>query len=104
MASHCDVSGVTKNASAKEIKTAFRKLSMEHHPDVSNSSCSEKFKLTSEAHRLLSNARERQACEAAGNGPLPISGSLDFDFNIGTIKVQRFGTKFFTTSGKLSCS
>lgn len=33
---------------------------MEHHPDVSNSSCSEKFKQISEAHRVLSSARERQ--------------------------------------------
>lgn len=59
---HYDTLGISKDATTTEIKKAFRKLSMETHPDVSNNpSCSEKFKHISEAYRVLSNTREKGA-------------------------------------------
>lgn len=58
--SHYDTLGVAETASIKEIKKAFRKLSMETHPDVAQSSNGERFKQISEAYRVLSNDRERR--------------------------------------------
>jgi len=61
MKTHYDTLGVSNNASKKEIKAAFRKLSLETHPDVAaDTSNVERFKQISEAHRILSNEAERR--------------------------------------------
>lgn len=59
---HYDVLGVDKDASLAEIKAAFRKLSMETHPDVSTGTecTAEQFKQISQAHTILSNPKERR--------------------------------------------
>lgn len=59
-----DSLNVPKDASLKEIKDSFRKLSKETHPDVAQTGCpknnAERFKVISEAYRVLSNAKERR--------------------------------------------
>ncbi|MDP4001150.1 MAG: molecular chaperone DnaJ [bacterium] len=50
--------GVSKTASADEIKQAYRKLAHKHHPDKGKGD-SEKFKEVSEAYQVLSNAEKR---------------------------------------------
>ena len=57
--SHYDTLGVSRTASKDEIKAAFRKLSMETHPDVASGQA-ERFKIISEAYRVLSNEKERR--------------------------------------------
>jgi DnaJ-class molecular chaperone len=57
---HYDVLGVNKTCSHDEIKAAFRKLSLQHHPDVAQDGCVEQFKKISNAHSILSNATERR--------------------------------------------
>eukprot|EP00568_Trieres_chinensis_P002771 CAMPEP_0183307986 /NCGR_PEP_ID=MMETSP0160_2-20130417/19678_1 /TAXON_ID=2839 ORGANISM="Odontella Sinensis, Strain Grunow 1884" /NCGR_SAMPLE_ID=MMETSP0160_2 /ASSEMBLY_ACC=CAM_ASM_000250 /LENGTH=70 /DNA_ID=CAMNT_0025471719 /DNA_START=202 /DNA_END=410 /DNA_ORIENTATION=- len=61
MKTHYETLGVPKTATKDEIKKAFRRLSMETHPDVAKSEANaEKFKQISEAHNVLSSDRERR--------------------------------------------
>lgn len=67
--------GVSKSASADEIKTAFRKLAHEHHPDKKTGN-NEKFKEINEAYQVLGNTEKRQQYDqygqtfsGAGSGP-----------------------------------
>lgn len=53
-----DVLGVSKNASDKDIKTAFRKLAQKYHPDRGGDEA--KFKEISEAYDTLSNPEKRK--------------------------------------------
>jgi hypothetical protein len=58
---HYETLGVGKDASIEEIKAAFRKLSLETHPDVAGSHvCPEKFKSISHAASILTNTRLKQ--------------------------------------------
>ncbi|MBQ6547383.1 MAG: J domain-containing protein, partial [Candidatus Methanomethylophilaceae archaeon] len=57
-----EVLGVSKDASPDEIKSAYRKLARQYHPDVSKESkevAEEKFKEISEAYEVLSDANKR---------------------------------------------
>jgi curved DNA-binding protein CbpA len=59
---HYDTLGVSKDASIDEIKAAFRKLSLQTHPDiVGPNACSEKFKQISHAASVLTNTKLKQA-------------------------------------------
>ena len=63
--------GVTKNASEEEIKKAYRKLAMKHHPDRNQGDSSklaeEKFKEAKEAYEMLSDAQKRAAYDQHGH-------------------------------------
>ncbi len=53
--------GVTKGASADEIKKSYRKLARKYHPDANkgDSASEEKFKEISEAYNVLSDVKRR---------------------------------------------
>jgi curved DNA-binding protein len=53
--------GVDKNATEKEIKSAFRKLAREHHPDVNpnDPQAEARFKEINEAYEVLSDSEKR---------------------------------------------
>ncbi len=63
-----DVLGVKKNASAEDIRKAFRKLARKHHPDVNpgNKQAEEKFKEISEANDVLSDPKKRKIYDQVG--------------------------------------
>ena len=52
--------GVARNAEPDEIRRAFRKLALQHHPDVSREpDAEERFKSINEAYQTLSNPEKR---------------------------------------------
>ena len=61
--------GVSKSASEKEIKKAYRKLAQKHHPDKNpnNKAAEEKFKDLNEAYEVLSDADKRQKYDQLGS-------------------------------------
>src|SRR5687767_1005550 len=65
-----EILGVPKNASDEEIKKAYRKLAMKHHPDRNHGEdkgAEAKFKEAKEAYEMLSNAEKRSAYDQFGH-------------------------------------
>ena len=61
--------GVARNASADEIKKAYRKLMRKHHPDVSKTKDADhKTKEINEAYGVLGDPEKRAAYDALGSG------------------------------------
>jgi molecular chaperone DnaJ len=66
-----EILGVAKNASEEDIKKAYRKLAMKHHPDRHQGDdakkSEEKFKEAKEAYEMLSDAQKRAAYDQYGH-------------------------------------
>ncbi len=95
-----EVLGVKKDASADEIKKAFRKLAVKHHPDKEGGD-EAKFKEASEAYEVLKDQQKRQRYDqfghagvggaSGGGGGNPFGGGFEgfgnqaggFEFNFG---------------------
>lgn len=59
--------GVSRSASADDIKKAYRRLAREYHPDKNKAKGAEdRFKEVNEAHEVLSDAEKRKAYDALG--------------------------------------
>ncbi len=99
-----EVLGVKKDASADEIKKAFRQAAIEHHPDRGGDES--KFKEINEAYEVLKDADKRKRYDQfghagiGGNGGSPFGGgygsaqNINFDFGdlgLGDIFSSFFG-------------
>ncbi len=64
-----EVLGVSKNATDAELKKAYRRLAMKHHPDRNSddSKAEENFKEAKEAHDILSDSQKRAAYDQFGH-------------------------------------
>ncbi|MCK5194862.1 MAG: DnaJ domain-containing protein, partial [Desulfobulbaceae bacterium] len=60
--------GVSRNASAEEIKKAYRKLAMKFHPDRNpeNKEAEDKFKSAAEAYEILGDLEKRKIYDRYG--------------------------------------
>lgn len=74
-----EVLGVPRTATADELKTAFRNLARQLHPDVNKShDAEEKFKEINEAYNVLSDADKRAAYDRFGHEGVNTQGMPDF--------------------------
>jgi molecular chaperone DnaJ len=94
-----DVLGVSREATDKEIKSAFRKLARELHPDVSDQpDAEERFREAAEAYEVLSKPETRELYDRFGHEGLRTGGfrPTDFDFaNIADLFSVFFGDELF---------
>ncbi len=94
-----EILGLSKNASAAEIKSAFRKLAKKYHPDVSKeANAAEKFKEAQEAYAVLSDDAKRAQYDQHGHAAFsgPNGGGFDFsDFDFSDIFGDIFGASGF---------
>ena len=64
-----EVLGVPRNASEQEIKSAYRKLALKHHPDrnAGDKQAEERFKDVSQANDVLADAKKRALYDEFGH-------------------------------------
>lgn len=76
-----EILGVSRTATENEIKSAYRKLAVQHHPDKNpgNSESEEKFKEAAEAYSVLSDAQKRAAYDRFGHAGAGGQGFGGFD-------------------------
>jgi molecular chaperone DnaJ len=84
-----DILGVARNADEKELKSAFRKLAKQCHPDASpsDSGAERKFKEINEAYDVLKDPQKRAAYDRFGHAA--------FEAGVGAgARAQGFGPEF----------
>jgi len=77
-----EILGVGRDANRAEVKTAFRRLARELHPDVNDHDpeAEEKFKAAAEAYEVLSDPERRRAYDAYGHEGLRGAGAAPGGF------------------------
>ncbi len=102
-----DILGVPRDASTEDIRTAYRRLAREHHPDVNaDPAAEERFKEVAAAYEILSDAQKRARYDAYGQGgpaEVPFGDMSDlFEafFGTGTFGRRRSGPRSRTQRGE----
>jgi molecular chaperone DnaJ len=75
-----EVLNINKTATETEIKAAYRKLAVQHHPDKNpgDAAAEEKFKEAAEAYSVLSDAQKRAAYDRFGHAAAGAAGGQGF--------------------------
>ena len=98
-----EVLGVSRSADEKAIKSAFRRLARDLHPDVSDHpDAEERFREAAEAYEVLSKPETRELYDRYGHDGLRTGGfrPTDFDFtSLGDIFSVFFGEDLFGGTG-----
>jgi curved DNA-binding protein len=83
-----DALGVSRDASADEIRRAYRQLARRYHPDVNkDEGADDRFKEISEAYEVLRDDEKRQRYDRVGRGHSAgddVSGTVDFEDFVGS--------------------
>jgi len=96
-----EILGVKRDATAAEIKSAYRKLARKYHPDVNKTKEAEsKFKDINEAYEVLGDNAKRQRYDSLGSNwqggseytPPPGFENFSFNFNQGGAQSFDFGS------------
>lgn len=89
---------VSKNATADEIKRAYRKLAHQHHPDKNKENDGERFKEINEAYQVLSDPQKKAQYDQFGSvGSGPSWGGTNQDFrDFGGFRSEGFGFSGFS--------
>jgi len=76
-----EVLGVQKNASDQQIKSAYRKLALQYHPDRNqdNKAAEEKFKEAAEAYAILADPEKRTRYDRFGHAGVSSQAGAGFD-------------------------
>ena len=76
-----EVLGVPKTAGDQQIKSAYRKLALEHHPDRNqgNKEAEERFKEAAEAYAILSDGDKRARYDRFGHAGVSSQAGAGFD-------------------------
>src|SRR5688500_7766893 len=74
-----EILGVPKNASEQEVKSAYRKLALQHHPDRNggDKEAEEKFKGAAEAYSVLGDPDKRRRYDMFGAAGVSGAGGFD---------------------------
>ncbi len=96
-----EVLGLERSASLQQIKSAYRKLAVRHHPDRNpgDSVAEEKFKEAAEAYAVLSDPEKRRRYDRFGHQTSPSGGGFDpttfVDFSdiLGDVFGDMFGNR-----------
>jgi molecular chaperone DnaJ len=98
-----DILGVPRNASAEDIKAAFRKLARQYHPDVSKeANAEERFKEINEAYGVLSDPEKRRRYDQFGRQGLGDMGGVnmhDYTMDFSDLVEELFGSFGFGFGG-----
>jgi molecular chaperone DnaJ len=105
-----EVLQVSRDANDQELKSSYRRLAMQYHPDrnPNNPEAEEKFKECSEAYQILSDAEKRAAYDRYGHAAFqnggpgagnPFAGAQGFQGDLGDIFGDLFGEMFGGNAG-----
>ncbi|HEY4363406.1 MAG TPA: molecular chaperone DnaJ [Bryobacteraceae bacterium] len=80
-----EILGVARNADDSALKSAYRKLALQYHPDRNpgDHAAEEKFKEAAEAYSILTDGQKRAAYDRFGHQGVPTAAGGGFDPNAG---------------------
>ena len=89
-----EILGISKSATADEIKKAYRKKAVEYHPDKNpgNKEAEDNFKLAAEAYEVLSNPEKRQTYDRFGHAGM--GGAAGGGFGGGGMNMEDIFSQF----------
>jgi len=96
-----EVLGVARDAPRDEIKKAYRRLALEHHPDKNpgNKEAEERFKEAAAAYEVLSDADRRAEYDQRGRAAFDKAHGAEFEFSVDDI-LGRHADLFETLFGR----
>ena len=112
MRDYYEILGISKDATEKEIKRAYRKIAMKYHPDKNpdDPSAEEKFKEASEAYSVLSDNEKKARYDQFGHeqyqnmgGGFSQQGGMSFEdifSNFGDFFLYFFYVRTFFSNNK----